>query len=129
MTLTLSINLHQISDAQWQTAYRTVQRIFEAFPVQLMRLDIREKYGEEYYAWTRNLCVEEGTENERIDVRGDWASYERGGNFRLYKHRAAQIADMKRSKDQFYDPRPDDKSFDPKKDVLYLPKMFWDWEK
>lgn len=120
MNLILCVNLFQIEETKWQEAYETVKTIFEAFPIALMRLHEQEKYGISHYVWSRDICADKGKKTEHIEIQSDFLSRENGGAFSLYKHLSEQKKDIKKSKDEFYDPREDNKSFKKTQDVLWL---------
>ena len=99
----LSVNLKDISNAEWESAWLESLDIFKKFPLPLSRHIIETKDGIKRHVYSQNLIRNKDEKNECWYLEGDLLSRQTAETFVLYRHLDAYKADYRTHQGCFKD--------------------------
>ncbi|NUM37025.1 MAG: hypothetical protein HUU50_20990 [Candidatus Brocadiae bacterium] len=92
-------NRSAIHPESWSMIYDKVHYMLQSFPIRLISLNKKMKYGVPVYMYDNDLIHNQGKEEEFIDIIGDSISCQLGENYRLYKVKVNKKFEQKEYKD------------------------------
>ncbi|MCB1194392.1 MAG: hypothetical protein KDK90_28425 [Leptospiraceae bacterium] len=91
----LSVDFSKVNAEQWENLYFKTHSILERFPIPLLSLHVEEKLNKKRFSYSNNLIHDKDTPNEYWDIIGDFISYKKAENFRIYRNLQYYIEDRK----------------------------------